>query len=269
MPGEDRFSFGSRLKSVEELIGFGSRPPISLGQWQEKFRAMYGQRNAELNLSPSDIWLHLMEEAGELAADFRKEDYKKLWRDLPDVFAWLCAFANRTELLLEEVVWHKFPNVCPYCLKPESCSCIAENRSIMEDDALQQYRRKPYPETLDGWEEMFERIYGNVNTIQSSKGIGFHFMEEVSEVARELRREHHAELKNELADVLAWLVAVYHRAQAHQSGKPTTLSACIWAIYPGKCDKCGSCPCECENKARRKRRGSQPVEVQDQSSLPE
>jgi len=84
--------------------------PLTLKEWQKMFGHVFEQRNTRVPLT--DIWLHLMEEAGEVAEDLRKEDLRALSYDLPDVFAWLCAFANKFGVELDEIAWYKFPAIC-------------------------------------------------------------------------------------------------------------------------------------------------------------
>ncbi|MHA1681069.1 MAG: MazG nucleotide pyrophosphohydrolase domain-containing protein [Promethearchaeota archaeon] len=71
------------------------------------------------------------------------------------------------------------------------------------------------------------------------------FVEEVGELAHELRQFNHDEsrdrkkLEGEFADVLAWLCSL-----ANLTG--VDLQRVATEKYPGKCPKCGSLPCSCK-----------------------
>lgn len=216
--------------------------PFSLAQWQQLFRAIYGDRNKEL--TPGAIWLHLMEEAGEVAKDFRRENYRQLEQDLPDVFAWLCGFASSYGLELEEVIWESYPRVCPYCLAKTDCLCIGRTKEKKNVEALGNHRHsEDHPGSLDDWVDMFRDIYGGVNAIQSRAAVGFHLMEEIGEVANEILKDNTARCREELGDVFAWLVGVHIKAQSDQGEQSRTLSEVIWRTFPGHCKLCQRNPC--------------------------
>ncbi len=217
--------------------------PYSLVQWQEMFRDIYGERN--LPLDPGAIWLHLVEEAGEVAKDFRKEYYRDLARDLPDVFAWLCAFANQYGLDLQEVVWEGYPRVCPYCQKAVNCLCIGQKKVEKDQAALDNHRRQraSIPGSLDDWVDMFRDIYGGVNAIQGRAAVGFHLMEEIGEVANEILKPNVARCREEVADVFAWMVGVHIKAQSDQGDDPRSFSETVWKVFPGTCKVCHARPC--------------------------
>jgi len=75
--------------------------------------------------------------------------------------------------------------------------------------------------------------------------IGFHFLEEVGEVAEELsRKNQNREMcKDEIADVFAWLVALTERVNKLFDGY--SIEDGIYTMYPGSCKACGGNPCSC------------------------
>ena len=214
--------------------------PLTLAEWQTMFNHIFGRRNAGVPLT--DIWLHLMEEAGEVAEDLRKEDFSMLRQDLPDIFAWLCAFANKYGIELGQVAWDKFPGICPYCQRERRCVCIAESYPEYDPTRLIDYRHRQdgRPRTLTEWQEMFETIYGNVNKVVPRFGIGFHLMEEIGEVAREIRYGNRDDCKAELADVFAWVLAIVMKVPEVGS-----FSDAVWEAYPGVCKICHKERCAC------------------------
>lgn len=216
--------------------------PKTIREWQELFGKIYGAANNAL--SPKEMWLHLMEEAGEVARDMRKEDYRRLSHDLPDIFAWLCTFANRTGIDVEEAVWDKYPRVCPYCLRERHCVCIAEGFDFYDSARLASYRsHNNMPVTILDWERMFRDIFGNVNQILSRASVGFHLMEEIGEVASLLRKGEYGKYSREIADVFAWLIAIPMKMPEIGS-----LDEMTWNIYPGLCKRCRLEKCACNGK---------------------
>jgi NTP pyrophosphatase (non-canonical NTP hydrolase) len=63
------------------------------------------------------------------------------------------------------------------------------------------------------------------------------FVEEVGELAKELRRDDHKRLEEEFSDVFAWLVSL-----AAQCGIDLETAA---ARYASGCPKCRRTPCAC------------------------
>ncbi|MEM3713059.1 MAG: MazG nucleotide pyrophosphohydrolase domain-containing protein [Thermoproteota archaeon] len=227
----------------------------SLDRWVKFFDEIYGERNR--GMMNEEIWLHVVEEVAELTEDLRKTHIKPRYNkkgelegvlvNFADIFAWLCAFVTRHGSL-EEIVWHKFPNICPYCFADKDCLCIAR-MSYMDKEEREKYlethrkNKNNFPQKLDDWKKMFDRIYGNINRVQSIEQIGFHMTEEVGEVAREIRLRRKEELKEEIADVFAWLIAIILKCEAI-TNEEFNLADLLWQRFPNKCHRCGSKPCK-------------------------
>lgn len=218
--------------------------PGTLNEWQTMFSKIYGRHNSKVPFP--EIWLHLMEEAGEIAEDLRKENFKRLSYDLPDVFAWLCAFSNKFNVSLDELVWNKFPAICPYCEQEENCICIAASYPDYNPTRLRDFRKRDEkkPETLEAWQNMFKTIYWNVNRDRPRFAIGFHLMEEIGEVAKEIRVGDREKCKEELADVFAWIIALVMKAEADFDD--FKFSDELWKAYPGICKDCKNEECTCK-----------------------
>lgn len=94
--------------------------PMSLMDWQQMFKKIYGR----INKMPwaFQIWLHFHEELGELSKEFRLGNEIKMKEEFADCFAWFIAFCNRLEVDLSEVTWIVFPGKCDHC-KQEKCQC--------------------------------------------------------------------------------------------------------------------------------------------------
>jgi NTP pyrophosphatase (non-canonical NTP hydrolase) len=219
------------------------------------FKEIYGKKN--VGKSNYECLAHIVEELGELAEDMRKQhleprrnkkgELEGILVNVPDVFAWLCAFASRFGSL-EEMVWRKYPNICGYCFYDKNCICLSQTEYMDEEErqkTLESYRKNKtgYPKTLYEWQMMLRRIYGNVNRIQSFSSVGFHLMEEGGEVANEILRGNVDKLKDELADVFAWLIGVCIRYEPVLD-KEIRIDDIIWARYPNECPHCHSNPCD-------------------------
>ena len=87
---------------------------------------------------------------------------------------------------------------------------------------------------------MFRTIYGNVNSVVLRSSLGFHFFEEIGEVAREIRIQDRKRLEAELADVFAWTMAMAMKVPELQS-----FSSAMWEVYPGICKICRQNECIC------------------------
>lgn len=69
-------------------------------------------------------------------------------------------------------------------------------------------------------------------------------MEEVGELAEAVRRKERANVEEEMADVLAWLVSVANLLDVD-------LEKAALAKYPDTCRRCGARPCACPQEGRR------------------
>ncbi len=215
----------------------------SLDRWVEMFQDVYGTQNA--NLSDEQIWLHVVEEAGELAEDLRKQHVNGVLDNVADTFAWVSAFSIRHGSL-EEMVWNKFPGACCYCLVETDCGCIEQKPSISEKERENQLQvsrsREDRPRSIYKWQQMFNKIYGRSNTSQSVEQLGFHLMEEIGEVAKAMRLGNVPKLQDELADVFAWSAAIITRCQTI-TNETYRFDEVVWARYPYACPHCESNPC--------------------------
>lgn len=216
------------------------RRPKSIRDWQAMFFAIYGERNRELYSVP-EILNHVFEAMAELVEELRKENRDGIIAKIPDLFAWILGLGSILEIDLEEAVWHKYPNICPYCLQKKNCICISRQLKYRPNiKKLETYRIRVnnIPTTLYGWQKMFDRIYGGVNTIKSQLQLWLHLFEELGEISKALHQRKGGNLEAELADTLAWLFAVCTKLRI-------SLSELAWEIYPGKCRVCLQGQCQC------------------------
>jgi NTP pyrophosphatase (non-canonical NTP hydrolase) len=97
--------------------------------------------------------------------------------------------------------------------------------------------------TLRGFQALIERTYGERDAARGLAGTYMWFAEEVGELARAIRRGDPQNLREEVADVLAWLSTL-----ASLTGVDLEEAA---ALYAGGCPRCGGIPCSCERGPAR------------------
>lgn len=96
--------------------------------------------------------------------------------------------------------------------------------------------------TLEEFQQLIESIYFERDRARGTAGTFMWFLEEVGELARALRAGEPENLREEFADVLAWLTTL-----ASISGVRLSEAA---RRYASGCPYCGQAPCRCpsENK---------------------
>jgi NTP pyrophosphatase (non-canonical NTP hydrolase) len=97
-----------------------AKPPESLTGWLNLFHRIYG--NVNKVAGKDKIWLHLLEEMGEVSRAFRLNDKKALYEELADAFAWLFSLCNCLMMDLDCAVFKTFPGKCDVCSQ-EQCTC--------------------------------------------------------------------------------------------------------------------------------------------------
>jgi len=100
-------------------------------------------------------------------------------------------------------------------------------------------------ETLRGFQERIEALYGARDRERGLAGTFMWFAEEVGELSRALRGQDRRALASEFADVLAWLVTL-----ASIAGIDIAAAA---QKYASGCPRCASRPCRCPRKRRPNR----------------
>jgi NTP pyrophosphatase (non-canonical NTP hydrolase) len=177
----------------------------SVNMWQQHFKDIYGKKNKDL--SSEELWFRVFENSSKVAENLRRYKYAAAFESLAHVTCWLLGFSTRIEKNVEDVVWKKYPYICPYCRKEKEdvvrpCSCgtmrtqLEEAESAKKEKMVREEMMKYYaerfkdkkPKKLDDWVTMYEQLYGNITYSIPIEHIGFHLMEEIGEVSRCLRR---------------------------------------------------------------------------------
>jgi NTP pyrophosphatase (non-canonical NTP hydrolase) len=94
--------------------------PTTLGEFQERIRALFGAKDSRRGIEGTFMWF--MEEVGELAAALRSQDSELLALEFADVLAWLATLANIAGVNLDHAVDAKYGQGCPRC-RQAPCEC--------------------------------------------------------------------------------------------------------------------------------------------------
>lgn len=103
----------------------------------------------------------------------------------------------------------------------------------------------PDPRTLAGFQRTIEDLYGSRDRSRGVDGTFLWFVEEVGELARALKGEDAQNLREEFADVLAWLATLASLAGVDLAGAAQK--------YARGCPRCGATPCDCPPRRTRRR----------------
>ncbi|MDP9067412.1 MAG: hypothetical protein M3N53_03550 [Actinomycetota bacterium] len=230
----------------------------SLDAWYRRVNRIYLDRN--FYREPFSVFTHLSEVVGGLsllASEKQKPDVTPE-SFVPKALAWWMALCGRVGVIsVEELVWSKFPYVCPYCRsephKPAKCAETKLNSDgpdwqSVADLCKSNMRKRPT--TLGGWQRMFADVYP-VNATETYAQTFARFTEEMGELAEALRVLPIAPgyFVSEASDVFAWLMhlqeLIYEKARVPIADRGKSLDEAFGANYPGKCKDCGNPVCTC------------------------
>lgn len=240
------------------------KTPETLFEWQEVFWECRGQKL--LKYSTCEVCLSLVEASGYIAEAVRRDKYfliidelgKGLGKliDLYNRFAYDEKYINLFKINqngfkgLERFIFDKFPKRCFYC-GGVHCECHilfgdTDERSnedekkarLLANEALRLARlNETPPKSLDEYDVMFSRIYGQGHRYSDLDSINHHLMEEIGEIAKAHRHlmecirngtvyneqkdeeltpdQCRDNLCSEIADALSWIVAIRRKSEYH------------------------------------------------------
>ena len=272
-------------------------PESTLDDWMGEFWRIYEHHDRQRDLI--EMWAMAAEDASTAGQGIREADPAGTLRSIAHASCWCLSFVARLfhdgqlppqfriskhfpELhSLADVVWFKYPAICPRCGKG-SCICPILVEAAPVEREMEAARRKANrPETLADWESHFSRIYDVAHLSRSLEELGFHYEEEVGEVFRAIRRlsvnvsglspdevkARQVNLVEEIADVVSWTVSVVRKlakqaeeieryaGAAHVLSKRFSLASVLWEAYSSRqglnclaCPICNYAPCspECD-----------------------
>ena len=184
----------------------------------------------DINRSVWDVWLHTVHHAASIGEEARKyKPGRKLYIEIADFSMWLFTFvgkirgpvglqvghqsqtesAIRTEVAFSDLIWNKYPRICPVCFGrrldqgvslsdiqlTDACDCFLHSvedrdpkRTRSHIDQLRLYAEErrhqgDMPPSVDEWQKMFAEIFqANLRHLNLTS-IAFHLLEEVGEVS--------------------------------------------------------------------------------------
>lgn len=241
-------------------MGKGYHREMSLNEWVQMFRDIYYPVQ-NYGRSEFEIFAHLVKAFGVGSHHlFRAKNVKESQKYLATVFAWYCALVNRMGFDLEEILWRKYPAVCPRCIK-NVCDCVEPPAEIDTDKLSVAAKENEYqrPTDLRLWQIMFANLYrgpSGKTLIESPRErlalVFARIAEELGEVAEALALDQVVDpeanliVKNEMADLGAWVFALANNLQnVDPSASGVSLADAAWQLYPGKCYRCDGLKCIC------------------------
>lgn len=229
-----------------------------LDQWYRTINSIYWNRNYASDAEV--IFSHLVEVVGGLSllASSKSKPTVTPRFFLPKALAWWLSLSGRLRVAsVENLLWTKFPNCCPYCEErihhPAKCRQRKKENPSPDWPRLQEIgndQKATLPRSLGGWQRMFNQIYPAQHT--EDFGLSFaRLTEELGELAEAIRAFESAPgyFVSEAADVFAWLMHIQNildqkEEVAHdQWGLPLEESFC--RLYPDCCKDCASEICMC------------------------
>lgn len=231
----------------------GAAGVASLDETYYEFNGIYLDANFYKN--EFLIFAHLIEVVGGLSAiaSEKVEALPQAEKYMPKVMAWWFALAGKIGVRsVEEMLWVKYPGVCPYCTLSPHDERVCKSGpngprepqwAVLAEKAAHGQR----PTGIAGWQAMFGAIYPLHNT-EPMQVVFARLTEELGEMAEAIRVREVAPsyFISEAADVFAWLMKVqawYDFKTRSEDNK--TLERWLAEAYPGKCVECGEATCSC------------------------
>ncbi len=146
---------------------------------------------------------------------------------LADVVAWVCAFATKYNVDLDEVMFDKYvqktPGKQPGQVPLSTFAVIGRGR----------------PENFEDWQNMLNHLYRDENENIPPTLMLLRLMQDIGITSRKLRaRENPREIRDKLVGILGWTIAIANKFQI-------PLHEITWSKYSNVCWKCQSKPCGC------------------------
>lgn len=214
-------------------------------------------QDANLTRSKEATFLHFVEVCGMLTQLDRKKKRVRV-----DVASAICKSLGWYFPLLakmgvgsvEELLFLKYPDVCPYCRqKPHNdaqCKLVkGAEKTVSHAEVLElvERNRSRMPASLNEWRLMFASIYPRSLNAQpgfSSVAL-FEELGELAEAIRVFDRYPHY-FYGEAADVFSYIMGVANEfALTLDDEESFDLDAEFLSRYPGLCINCGSRTCMC------------------------
>lgn len=229
-----------------------------LDDWYHSLNSIYWNRNFHRDIF--SLFTHQVEVIGGLSllASQKKKPGLKPEEFITKALAWWLAVCGKAGVKsVSDMLWAKFPSVCPYChMSPHDNNECREKKAASEGVDWQQLMRigaskaSERPKSLGQW----QRMYSNIFPAQQTEDFGASFArlaEELGEMAEAVRVFPAAPgyFLSEASDVFAWLMHIQNivesRAETVKAKLGDRLEVLMCTAYPDKCTDCGNNVCTC------------------------
>lgn len=224
----------------------------TLDQWYVSINAIYFARN--FHRDADSVLAHLVEVSGGLGGLVSGKKVHAT-EQIAKVIAWWMALCGKIGVKsVENMLWAKFPSVCPYCLLPrhEDVDCRVAKEKSREPNwnrlkELATENASQRPRTISEWQLMFRAIY----QVREPQFALAKLTEELGELAEAVRAR---QIKpgyflNEASDVFAWLMQLQNRIDTDRvesrSEVGAPLAMAFANAYPDRCARCHNQICSC------------------------
>ena len=251
-------------KQLEELLCEKYDNNYSFTDFIAMFYKIYGPQNIERDFYMT--YARLIEAIAACMQSINSGKYNKIACELPTVFSWFCSMITKCNININELenyIWRKFPEKCPYC-KAGPCQCHSNRSYKKELNILEHNVSTNKNKSLNDWQKMFNDIYPRPTasiaiTTEGNRNFN-HLIEELGEISESFRLSYYNEenLYYEIADAFSWILGISNWLNnvANDPDTPIVvsptltlrgykLSTEVLRKYNKKCTRCKKCPCKC------------------------
>lgn len=227
-----------------------------LDEWYRSLNQIYWGRNYYADAD--SIFAHLAEVIGGLSllASAKVKPGVNPELHVPKAVAWWLALCGKLNVRsVEDMLWDKFPSVCPYCLhSPHDSVDCSRAKAAGTGPRWSELRKigagKARPSSLGAWQRMFYEIY-KIEQTDSAEKTCARLCEELGELAEAVRvfTSKPGYFLSEACDVFAWLMHVQNEVEAKRGVRRSDLGAALEQqfslLYPDYCPDCRRPRCNC------------------------
>lgn len=227
-----------------------------IDEWHKAVNYIFADRN--FHRDATSIFAHLVEVVGGLSqlASAKKKAGLVPEAFLPKALAWWFALCGKVGIRsVGELLWLKFPRVCPYCQRDEHDSTICSKKK--RENPIPHWaelrsigRSRKRPSSLGEWQRMFRNIYKPHHRAEFESSFA-RLAEELGELAEAVRVFPAAPgyFLSEAADVFAWLMNIQNnidfRDEKTEEDYGQLLEEGFCRSYPDYCTDCRQQRCIC------------------------
>jgi len=236
----------------------------SLDDWYKTINKIYLDRNYYRHAD--SIFAHLVEIVGGLSLLASRKQKPTVDPDsyVAKALGWWMALCGKLCIRsVEQMLWAKFPAVCPYCLSNphdnEKCEIAKAEASGPDWRKVAEAGQKNIaqkPASLGMWYSMFATIY-QPQQQEDIAGVFGRITEELGELAEAVRLFSLAPgyFFSEASDLFAWLIHLqavrFRQDRVFGPQAERDLSRMLYSEYPDRCKECKSRLCVCPPVLRR------------------